>query len=166
MNQSSVSTDHGDPEGSGAVDVSQVDLKKIETSNESTTSSRFSSFLSSNPYFSAGFGLMGVGAGLALARQGLVRGSTLAKRRLLVTLEIPSRDKSYLWFLHWMAGQQSRRSHHLAVETMYKQHDNGSATTKFFLVPGPGRHLFRWRGAWIQVKNIDSVFETVKLTNN
>ena len=131
-------------------------------------------FLGQNPYFSAGFGLMGLGAGLAIARQGLIKGTSIMKKQLLVTLEIPSRDKSYLWFLHWMARQQARRAHHLAVETQYKLHDNGSATTNFSLVPGPGRHIFRWRGIWIQVerqrdsKMVDlstgSPWETVTLT--
>ncbi|BFZ62645.1 Complex III assembly protein translocase and chaperone [Saitoella coloradoensis] len=112
-----------------------------------------------NPLFGAGFGLMGLGAGLAMARQGVVRAAHMAQRQMLVTLEIPSKDKSYLWFLHWMSLQQKTasvglglgRSHHLAVETSYKQHDNGSASTTFSLVPGPGKHFFRWRGAWIQV---------------
>jgi mitochondrial chaperone BCS1 len=113
----------------------------------------------SNPYFSAGFGLIGLGAGLAVARRGFLELVRLVQRQLLVTLEIPSHDHSHAWFLHWMARHQSKnagafsRSHHLAVETTYKQHENGSATAAFDLVPGPGRHFIRWRGAWIQVKS-------------
>lgn len=89
-------------------------------------------------------------------------------------MEIPSKDKSYLWFLHWMSSYKSRRSHHFAVETLFKQHDNGSAATTFSLVPGPGKHLLRYKGAYIQVdrqrdgKMIDlstgSPWETVTLT--
>lgn len=89
-------------------------------------------------------------------------------------MEIPSKDKSYLWFLHWMSTYKSRRSHHFAVETIFKQHDNGSAMTTFSLVPGPGKHLLRYRGAFIQVdrqrdgKMIDlstgSPWETITLT--
>ncbi|KAI7877404.1 hypothetical protein K492DRAFT_134065 [Lichtheimia hyalospora FSU 10163] len=109
--------------------------------------------ITSNPYFSAGFGLIGVGAGLTLLRQGLNLGAAYVQRRLLVTLEIPSKDKSYLWFLQWMAQQSpKRRMQHLAVETSYKQHDNGSITTTFGLVPGPGIHYFRWHGAWMKVQ--------------
>jgi chaperone BCS1 len=107
--------------------------------------------ITSNPYFSAGFGLIGVGAGLTVLRQGLNLGTSLLRRRLLVTLEIPSKDKSYLWFLQWMSQQSARRTQHLAVETTYKQHDNGSVSTTFGLVPGPGNHFFKWRGVWLQV---------------
>lgn len=91
-----------------------------------------------------------------------------------VTMEIPSKDKSYLWFLHWMSSYQARRSHHFAVETLFKQHDNGSASTTFSLVPGPGKHLLKYNGAYIQVdrqrdgKMMDlstgSPWETVTLT--
>ncbi|KAI9252619.1 BCS1 N terminal-domain-containing protein [Sporodiniella umbellata] len=106
----------------------------------------------SNPLFSAGFGLIGVGAGLSLLRKGTMVGASAIQRRLLVTLEIPSKDKSYSWFLHWMAQQAPRHQvQKLAVETSYKQHDNGSATTHFGFVPGPGNHYFKWRNVWMQV---------------
>ncbi|KAK4686536.1 hypothetical protein P7C73_g3597, partial [Tremellales sp. Uapishka_1] len=89
---------------------------------------------------------------------------------MLVTLEIPSKDRSYPWFLEWMAAQSALpaetglkamwkgkspiqlRSHELAVETSYKEHENGSSEAIFSLVPGPGTHYFRYRGSWIQVK--------------
>ncbi|CAG8540826.1 1741_t:CDS:2 [Funneliformis caledonium] len=115
-----------------------------------------SSLFSSNPYFSAGIGVLGFGAGLAALRQGLVRGSYLARRKLLVSLEIPSKDKSYQWFLHWMSKQLSNNSHshthQYAVQTSFKQHDNGSISTTFSLIPGPGKHYFKWRGVWLQVE--------------
>ncbi|KAJ8098729.1 BCS1 N terminal-domain-containing protein [Lipomyces tetrasporus] len=156
-----------------------------------------SNFLTSNPYFAAGFGLMGIGVGLAAARQVLVRGSNLLYRQLLVDLEIPSKDKSYAWFLDWMAresvalssvsesakGIKGRflalrnlyaSSHHLSVQTTYKQHDNGSVSANFSLVPGPGKHILRYRGAYIQVNRERSArlmdltsgtpFETITLT--
>ncbi|CAG8513884.1 4231_t:CDS:2 [Scutellospora calospora] len=94
-----------------------------------------STLLSSNPYFSAGVGVLGVGASLAILRQGLTRGMTLARRHLLVSLEIPSKDKSYAWFLHWMSKQSIRNAHQLAVETSFVQHDNGSVSAAFKLVP-------------------------------
>ncbi|CAG8783857.1 38433_t:CDS:2, partial [Gigaspora margarita] len=131
-------------------------------------------FLSSNPYFSAGVGVLGVGASLAILRQGLTRGMTIARRQLLVSLEIPSKDKSYAWFLHWMSKQSIRNAHQLAVETSFLQHDNGSVSANFKLVPGPGRHFFKWKGVWMQVERVrdnkmldittGSPWETVTLT--
>lgn len=118
------------------------------------------------------------------ARRIIRTGATFAQRRMLVTLEIPSKDRSYPWFLEWMAlhapqhppssalppvaatGQGriaglramlsgkaplSLRSHELAVETAFKQHENGSSEAVFNLVPGPGTHYFRYKNAWFQV---------------
>ncbi|RKO82956.1 BCS1 N terminal-domain-containing protein, partial [Blyttiomyces helicus] len=105
-------------------------------------------------------GLIGVTAGLALLKQAAVHGTTFASRRMLVTLEIPSKDHSYGWFLQWMgnagagAGLRPARHHHLAVETSFVRHDNGSSSTKFSLVPGPGKHFMKYKGAWFQVERM------------
>ncbi|BGP16775.1 hypothetical protein JCM10213_002168 [Rhodosporidiobolus nylandii] len=149
--------------------------------------------LDSNPYFSAGFGLMALGVGAQLLRRSAVYGATIAQRRLLVSLEISSKDPSYLWFLQWMSQQSARqaqladrplrgieglasriRSHELAVETKYEQRKDGSSTAEFSLVPGPGTHYFRYKNAWFQVKreratnmldlNSGTPWETVHLT--
>ncbi|KAJ2353040.1 Complex III assembly protein translocase and chaperone [Coemansia erecta] len=151
---------------------------------------------SDNPYFSAGFGLLGVGAGLAVLRQGARRGADLLQRQLLVSMEVPSHDKSYQWILGWLSrrgaatiraaegGQDMSWVHrrvaravlprHVAVQTSYKQHDNGSVSTNFTMVPGQGKHIFYYSGVFIQVerqrnsKMIDiqsaAPFETVTLT--
>ncbi|KNZ52384.1 mitochondrial chaperone BCS1 [Puccinia sorghi] len=107
------------------------------------------------PYFSAGFGLMGVGVALS----GLKRSSTilfnLAQRRLLVTLEISSKDRSYLWFLNWMSKQSRKNSstNQLAAETSYRQLSDGTHQVDFSLVPGPGNHYFKFQRAWFQVSS-------------
>ena len=130
---------------------------------------------------------------MTVFRRSVTLASTFAQRRMLVTLEIPSKDRSYPWFLEWMSihapqpqptsipasstsststsasttSQKSRigglaslwkgkqpmslRSHELAVETTYKQHENGASEAVFNLVPGPGTHYFKFRGAWFQV---------------
>jgi len=122
-----------------------------------------------------------------------VLGATLAQRRLLVSLEISSKDPSYLWFLQWMSSQAAKqaalaqtpvrgiealaarvKSHELAVETKYEQRADGSSTAAFSLVPGPGTHYFRYHQAWFQVKrerasnmldlNSGTPWETVTLT--
>ncbi|KAG9037387.1 hypothetical protein FRB95_005676 [Tulasnella sp. JGI-2019a] len=116
-----------------------------------------------NPYFSAGFGLMGVGVALTLLRQGGLVLASLAQRRLVVSLEIPSRDKSYPWFLQWIAMEANRTagregrpllrlfSNELSVETTYKKHLNGSSDVLFSVVPGVGTHIFKYRGAWMRL---------------
>lgn len=147
----------------------------------------------------------GIGVVLTVMRRATSLGATFAQRRMLVTLEIPSKDRSYAWFLEWMAhhspsqpavaganqagpsrlgggrlsdsfssgrkgkGKEmgldpttaatvvapskgfSLRSHELAVETSYKQHENGASEAVFNLVPGPGTHYFKYGGSWFQV---------------
>ncbi|KAH9838621.1 BCS1 N terminal-domain-containing protein [Rhodofomes roseus] len=122
-----------------------------------------------NPYFQAGFGLVGLGAGLSVFRHGLVYASTALRRRMLVSLEINNKDPSYEWFLTWMAarsvavaeaGAKAKpwsprfwtRSHNVSVQTVHEQRKNGSSNVSFKLVAGPGTHFLRYRDAWMQVK--------------
>lgn len=158
--------------------MSSIDIEKIRENSDGTLSGftelAFKEVVMNNPYFAAGGGLMVLGAGLAAARLGIKRGSGFLYRQLLVDLEIPSKDKSYLWFLEWMSQYKHRSSRHLSVETNFVQHDNGAVTTKFSLVPGPGKHLIRYQGAFMLVNRerlgklldmtLGSPFETVTLT--
>lgn len=113
----------------------------------------------------------GLGVGLTVLRQSIVFGSTALRRRMLVSLEIPNRDRAYEWVLKWMAATQAQsralsqsapkrngllsliepKVHQLSVETRVHTHKNGSASVGFELVAGPGMHWFRYRGAWMQV---------------
>jgi mitochondrial chaperone BCS1 len=80
---------------------------------------------------------------------------------MLVSLEIPSKDRSYEWFLSWMAYQTSARAaveqsrwarmHQLSVETYTETRPNGSVNAFFTLVAGPGTHWFQYNGVWMQV---------------
>lgn len=130
---------------------------------ENLASSVLSGLLGDNPYFQAGFGLMGVGVGLTALRQGVILGSTALRRRLLVTLEVNNKDRAYEWFLAWLAHNSTTvsqqrvtgrwfRSHQLSVETAVEQRNNGSSSAVFRLVAGPGTHWFRYHGAWMQMK--------------
>lgn len=83
------------------------------------------SILHGNPIFSAGFGLMLMGGALAYGRSALRWGASAAQRRMLVSLEIPSKDRAHPWFLHWMGAQAAaqtlrrKANHgHLPRETM------------------------------------------------
>lgn len=68
------------------------------------------SVLRDNPYFSAGFGLMLFGGVLAYARSALTLGMSAAQRQMLVSLEIPSKDRAHPWFLHWMGAQAAAQA--------------------------------------------------------
>lgn len=133
-----------------------------------TLKGKFSSIVTNamenNPYFAAGGGLMVLGTGLALARSGMIKASRLLYRQMIVDLEIQSKDKSYAWFLEWMSKHPQRVSKHLSVRTNYVQHDNGSVSTKFALVPGPGNHWIRYKGAFILIKRERSA-KMIDLTN-
>ena len=61
--------------------------------------------LQANPYFGAGFGLLGVGSALAVARKGAMFGMIAFRRHCLVTLEVTSKDKSYDWLLKWITAK-------------------------------------------------------------
>ncbi|MCJ1473770.1 hypothetical protein MMC13_002421 [Lambiella insularis] len=164
--------------------------------------------LSENPFFTAGFGLAGLGAILAVAQRGARHGAGLLKRRLIVDVEINVKDESYPWFLYWMTVHQrqqltnishggqaptsfgsSRSSgvlmerlmrritpgmHHLSIATEKTEHPNGAVNTHFALIPGPGRHILRYKRAFLMVdrvretKSMDftrgTPWETVTLT--
>ncbi|KAJ7905726.1 BCS1 N terminal-domain-containing protein [Mycena olivaceomarginata] len=103
---------------------------------------------------------------MGIARTGAIWGTTMLRRRMLVSLEIDNRDRAYEWFLAWMAHRANNaassastaraapwvRSHELSVETMIERRPNGSSSVFFQLVAGPGTHWFKYKGAWMQVK--------------
>lgn len=132
------------------------------------------SSLTDNPYFGAGFGLIGIGALLAWGRKGLQGGTVLFRRQCMMTLEVPSKDKSYQWLLQWITAN-AERAQHLSVETTYQQLETGKVKTKFHFVPSPGVHYFWYRGKLIKVERsrekqmVDlhsgSPWETVTLTS-
>lgn len=143
---------------------------------------RIDGAFSQRALFRRGADLLGfsqaVGVGLTFLRRSAVQAATIAQRRMLVSLEISSKDPSYLWFLQWMSQQAARqaavaaaplrgieglasriRSHELAVETKYEQRQDGSSSAEFSLVPGPGTHYFRYKSAWFQVSDLVTPFQ-------
>lgn len=129
--------------------------------------------LQDNPYFGAGFGLVGIGAILAVSKKGLQYGTIFLRRHYMMTLEVPSRDKSYHWLLQWITNY-AKRTQHLSVETTFRQSESGKIDTQFDFVPSPGNHYFRYKNNWIFVeRNREKMmdlhsgipFETVTLTS-
>jgi chaperone BCS1 len=106
--------------------------------------------LSSNPYFSAGFGLGILGTGLALVRGGTTAGARLAQRHLLTTLEVTSKDRSYPWVLNLLNAHAlssgSTMAQHSTIETIVAKRAAGATATRFDFQPCPGRHLL-WYGS-------------------
>ena len=139
-----------------------------------------------NPIFSAGTGLMGVGAALALLRRSLVYVEIFVHRKFITSLEINSRDPAYNWILTWLNQHTNRSTQHLSVKTDYQSALSQTNPNlersiqcrlddiKFNLVPSPGIHYFKYQGYWIKAErnreknaiNLDQTmpFETVTLT--
>lgn len=99
--------------------------------------------LGNNPYFGAGFGLFGLGAGVAVLRKGVQGAAIYFRRHHLITLEVPCRDKSYQWLLQWITVKGARQTQHLSVETSFEQFDTGHVVTKYDFIPSIGKHFFK-----------------------
>jgi len=106
-----------------------------------------------NPYFTAGFGLTIMATGLALARRGAMDAFTLAKRHLLLTMEVTSRDRAYPWVLHMLKQQSKGRLQHLTLNTVMGQSEaSKTMTARFEFTPRPGRHILTYKNRWLFVE--------------
>lgn len=130
--------------------------------------------LGDNPYFGAGAGLFGIGALAALARRGAIIGNMLARRKLLISMEISNEDayvvcppfaglkffkafshsyfSSYEWVLRWINANVAHSSRHLSVRTEFAQSASGAVRTAFAFVPSPGEHYFWHGGRFVKVE--------------
>lgn len=139
--------------------------------NQSDT---FYESLKSNPYFSAGFGLVGIGALLSILKKSTALGYTIIQKNFTVSLEVVSRDKSYDWILKWINAHLKQRAQHISVETFFAKNDKNQRVNTFFtFAPSIGTHYFSYKGRWIRAERtreqmVDrltgSPVETLKLT--
>ncbi|KAK1165459.1 mitochondrial chaperone BCS1 [Acipenser oxyrinchus oxyrinchus] len=113
--------------------------------------SDFLGALKDNPYFGAGFGLVGLGTAMAIARKSAQLGMIAFRRHYMITLEVPSKDKSYQWLLSWIT-KHAKHTQHLSVETSYLQHESGRVHTQFDFLPSPGNHIIWYQRKWIRVE--------------
>lgn len=117
----------------------------------SSTSQRL---LGSNPYFSAGAGLLGLGTALAVARQMIGRYGSMIQRQFIVSLEITSKDRLYPWVLQWITSVPSWRRHLVSVASFSSPRNTLSRGTNgdYQLIPGPGVHYFCHNGRWYKME--------------
>ena len=125
---------------------------------------------SDNPYFSAGFGLIGVGAGLAILRRGVTHLSSFVRRRLVCSLELNSRDPLFNQVLANLSKRIDNSGRFLNANHFMASWNNKHGS--FLLHPGQGTHLISYYGKIIKVERnrerapleVTSPFETLTLS--
>jgi len=131
--------------------------------------SAISALIENNPYFGAGFGLMGVGLGASMLRKSAQVGMILFRRHYMTTVEVTCKDKSYDWLLGWISTKGARKTQHLSVDTKFVESESGKISTQYNFQPSVGTHLMNYKGTWIRVERtreqrMMEPWETVQLT--
>ncbi|EGG22086.1 mitochondrial chaperone BCS1 [Cavenderia fasciculata] len=107
-----------------------------------------------NPLFSAGFGLIGVGAAATFARKGFQSALINARRYCFVSVEVPSHDKSYHWLMEWLAKKKQKSTRHVSVETTLSHHESGDIVSTINFVPSVGSHYILYKGRVLHVERV------------
>jgi chaperone BCS1 len=141
-----------------------------------------------------------IAAAAATGQRAVKHGAGILYRRMLVDVEVTKNDEAYSSVLTWISAHQQQAMarqasyatraskgpwmdrimdrmtpglHHLQFRTSKVKLADGALRTQTSLVPGFGRHVVRYRNAWIAVnrqrdKSFDMMtgqpFETVTLT--
>jgi chaperone BCS1 len=77
--------------------------------------------LTSNPLFTAGFGLAALGLAANVGRKAIRGGASLLYRRMLVDVEVTRSEEIYRWLLHWIS------AHHQAKLELARGVKDGAA---------------------------------------
>ena len=64
----------------------------------------------------------------------------VAKKRLMVSLEVTNNDPSFRWVLNFVQNTKSFSANHVTVNTM-----SSDAKKPFLLTPSPGSHLMTYK---------------------
>jgi chaperone BCS1 len=161
--------------GSAApLDAAAAAASSSAAASSGTLTSSLYTTLSSNPYFSAGAGLYGLGAVAMVGRYGVKIASTFIKRRFVVSLETTNKDPSYQWLMQWMARHPGFSFQQMSVMTTNMTiHANEEVTSTCTFTPCPNvPHFFRhhgWPVVLVRKRQVEramgvDVLETLELT--
>jgi chaperone BCS1 len=79
--------------------------------------------------------------------------ATMFRRYCMVTMEVTSKDRSYPWVLQWLYAR-GNMNQHLSVETTLRATNSGNSSVKVDFVPGPGRHVLKYKNQYMLVQRI------------
>uniref|UniRef100_A0A7E4WDP8 Mitochondrial chaperone BCS1 n=1 Tax=Panagrellus redivivus TaxID=6233 RepID=A0A7E4WDP8_PANRE len=108
--------------------------------------------LSTNPLFSAGAGLAGLGLVASFGKRALIIGNAIARRKFISKLQITNEEPSYQYVLDFINQRSSHKTPNLTVNSALRQYEGGRIVASHVLLPGHGTHYFTYNYRWIQVE--------------